>query len=155
MPTASGCCSSASPDTRPYDVLDENQLTAFLSREATRLELKQLHPQNRTFASLERYRLLTYGQQIARAVSELERPELAAEVHGTLRHLIVDEYRDVNPTQERLIRLLTGSQKELCVVGEDQQAVYERRGSSDLASQVAYRSPAGLERAKPGSALLR
>ena len=42
------------------------------------------------YATLERYRLLTYGQQIARAVSELGRPELAAEVHGTLRHLIVD-----------------------------------------------------------------
>ena len=90
------------PRYETYDVLDENQLTAFLSREATRLELKQLDPQNRTFASiaaflkgvdvvenelldpvtmpdpfgsvlrsyyatLERYRLLTYGQQIARA----------------------------------------------------------------------------------------
>ena len=152
------------PRYETYDVLDENQLTAFLSREATRLELKQLDPQNRAFASiaaflkgvdvvenelldpaampdpfgsvlrsyygtLERYRLLTYGQQIARAVSELEQPGLAAEVHGTLRHLIVDEYQDVNPAQERLIRLLTGSQTELCVVGDDQQAVYQWRGS--------------------------
>ena len=145
-------------------MLDENQLTAFLSREASRLELKQLDPRNRTFASiaaflkgvdvvenelldpatmpapfgsvlgsyyetLERYRLLTYGQQIARAVSELQRPELAAEVHGKLRHLIVDEYQDVNPAQERLIRLLTGPEVELCVVGDDQQAVYQWRGS--------------------------
>ncbi len=148
-----------------YDVLDENQLTAFLSREATRLELKQLDPRNRTFAliaaflkgvdvienellnpttmpdpfgsvlrsyyeTLERYRLLTYGQQIARAVTELQRPALAAEVHGKLRHLIVDEYQDVNPAQERLIRLLTGPEVELCVVGDDdEQAVYQWRGS--------------------------
>ncbi len=40
------------PRYETYDVLDENQLTAFLSREATRLELKQLDPQNRTFASI-------------------------------------------------------------------------------------------------------
>ena len=152
------------PRYETYDVLDENQLTALLSREATRLQLKQLDPQNRTFASiaaflkgvdvvenellepatmpdpfgsvlrsyyetLERYRLLTYGQQIARAVGELQRPELAAELHGSLRHLIVDEYQDVNPAQERLIRLLTGPEVELCVVGDDQQAVYQWRGS--------------------------
>src|SRR5437588_1844672 len=40
------------PRYETYDVLDENQLTAFLSREATRLELKQLDPQNRAFASI-------------------------------------------------------------------------------------------------------
>ena len=60
----------------------------------------------RYYATLERYRLLTYGQQIVRAVNELEQPELAAQVHVELRHLIVDEYQDVNPAQERLIELL-------------------------------------------------
>lgn len=81
------------------------------------------------YATLERYRLLTYGQQVVRAVRELERAELAAEVHAELRHLIVDEYQDVNPAQERLIELLTGPPVELCVVGDDQQAIYQWRGS--------------------------
>ena len=40
---------------------------------------------------------------------ELEQPELAPTPSTpTLRHLIVDEYQDVNPAQERLIELLTG-----------------------------------------------
>ena len=81
------------------------------------------------YETLDRYRLLTYGQQIVRAVRELERPELAAEVHVQLRHLIVDEYQDVNPAQERLIELLTGPEVDLCVVGDDQQAIYQWRGS--------------------------
>ena len=34
------------------------------------------------YETLDRYRLLTYGQQVVRAVRELERPELAAEIHG-------------------------------------------------------------------------
>src|SRR5262249_34774751 len=152
------------PRYETYDVLDDNQLTAFLSREATRLELRQLDPGSRLFASIEaflkavdvvenelidpsslpdplgsvlhgyyetrdRYRLLTYGQQVVRAVRELERPKLATEVHSRLRHLIVDEYQDVNPAQERLIELLTSPQVELCVVGDDDQAIYQWRGS--------------------------
>jgi len=160
------------PRYETYDVLDDNQLTAFLSREASRLELRQLDRDNRLFASiaaflksvdvvenellelatipdpfgsvlgayyatLDRYRLLTYGQQVVRAVRELERPELAAEIHAGLRHLIVDEYQDVNPAQERLIRLLTGPQVELCVVGDDQQAIYQWRGS-DVSNIVTF-----------------
>jgi DNA helicase II / ATP-dependent DNA helicase PcrA len=78
---------------------------------------------------LEQFRLLTYGQLISRAVAELEKPDVAASVHGTLRHLIVDEYQGVNPAQERLIRLLTGPRVELCVVGDDDQAIYQWRGS--------------------------
>jgi DNA helicase-2/ATP-dependent DNA helicase PcrA len=160
------------PRYETYDVLDDNRLTAFLSREATRLELRQLDSSNRLFASIEaflkgvdvvenellepasmpepfravltayyetldRYRLLTYGQQVGRAVAELARPELAAEVHDRLRHLIVDEYQDVNPAQERLIDLLTGPRTALCVVGDDDQAIYQWRGS-DVSNIVTF-----------------
>lgn len=162
------------PRYETYDVLDDNQQTAFLSRESSRLELRQLDKRDRVFASIEaflkgvdvvenelldpatmpdpfgsvllayyhtldRYRLLTYGQQVVRAVKELERPELAAEIHARLRHLIVDEYQDVNPAQERLIELLTGPQVELCVVGDDQQAIYQWRGS-DVSNIITFPS---------------
>jgi DNA helicase-2/ATP-dependent DNA helicase PcrA len=72
-----------------------------------------------------------------RAVAELGRPELAGELHAQLRHLIVDEYQDVNPAQERLIQRLTGPSTELCVVGDDQQAVYQWRGS-DVSNIVTF-----------------
>jgi DNA helicase-2/ATP-dependent DNA helicase PcrA len=88
------------------------------------------------YETLDHYRLLTYGQQVVRAVRELERPGLAAEIHSRLRHLIVDEYQDVNPAQ-RLIELLTGPQVELCVVGDDQQAIYQWRGS-DVSNIVTF-----------------
>lgn len=165
------------PRFETYDVLDDNQLTALLAREANRLKIKSLDPRNRMFAgiaaflhsvavvenelldpdampdpfgtvlhdylaTLDRYRLLTYGQQIANAVRELERPEVAAVIHATLRHLIVDEYQDVNPAQERLIELLAGPDTELCVVGDDDQAVYQWRGS-DVSNiiEFAHRYP--------------
>ena len=152
------------PRYETYDVLDDNQLTAFIAREGRRLDIRRLDQRERLFAAvasflrsvdvvenelidpasvpdpfgsilcayydtLERYRLLTYGQQVVRAVAELERDELRSEIHAHLRHLIVDEYQDINPAQERLISLLTGKDTELCVVGDDQQAVYQWRGS--------------------------
>jgi len=160
------------PRYETYDVLDDHQLTAFLAREATRLDLKRLDPRGRLFGSidrflrsvdvvenelldpdampepfravlldyldtLERYRLLTYGQQVVRAVRELEREPVLASVQAELRHLIVDEYQDVNPAQERLIELLTGPAVELCVVGDDDQAIYQWRGS-DVANIVTF-----------------
>jgi DNA helicase-2/ATP-dependent DNA helicase PcrA len=79
--------------------------------------------------TLDKYRLLTFGLQIVKTVESLSDPVVQAEVHETLRHLIVDEYQDINPAQERLIELLTGPQTELCVVGDDDQAIYQWRGS--------------------------
>ena len=52
-------------------------------------------------AALERYRLLTFGQQVVRAVRELEPDDVRAQVHADLRHLVVDEYQDVNPAPVR------------------------------------------------------
>lgn len=156
---------SAVPRYETFDVLDPNQLTAFLVREEKRLELRRMDDRGKMFSSiekflrgldvvenelldpatlegdfgdtlrryldtLEKYRLLTFGQQVVRAVHELARPDVAERIHGTLRHLIVDEYQDVNPVQERLIERLAGGGAEVCVVGDDDQAIYQWRGSS-------------------------
>lgn len=56
--------------------------------------------------TLFRYHFLTYGLLISAAVKALARPEVFERVHGPLRHLIVDEYQDINPAQEKLIDLL-------------------------------------------------
>ena len=48
---------------------------------------------------------------------------------GALCHLMVDEYQDVNPCQETLIRLLYQSSNTLFVVGDDDQSIYAWRGA--------------------------
>ena len=48
---------------------------------------------------------------------------------GSLRHLMVDEYQDVNPCQEELIRLLHNRSDTLFVVGDDDQSIYAWRGA--------------------------
>ena len=47
----------------------------------------------------------------------------------SLRHLMVDEYQDVNPCQEELIRLLHQRSNTLFAVGDDDQAIYAWRGA--------------------------
>jgi len=48
---------------------------------------------------------------------------------GRLRHLMADEYQDVNPCQEELIRLLHQRSETLFVVGDDDQSIYAWRGA--------------------------
>ena len=46
------------------------------------------------------------------------------------RHVIVDEYQDTNPVQERMFLQLAAGHKNLCVVGDDDQALYRFRGAT-------------------------
>ena len=46
------------------------------------------------------------------------------------RHVIIDEYQDTNTVQERLFFKLAAGHKNLCVVGDDDQALYRFRGAT-------------------------
>lgn len=50
-------------------------------------------------------------------------------IREDIRYVVVDEYQDVNPLQERLVRGLTQFGANLCVVGDDDQTIYQWRGS--------------------------
>ena len=50
-------------------------------------------------------------------------------IRDDIRYVVVDEYQDVNPLQERLVRGLVQFGANLCVVGDDDQTIYQWRGS--------------------------
>ena len=52
------------------------------------------------------------------------------ESRNVLRHVIVDEYQDTNYVQEALFFHLAAGHRNLCVVGDDDQALYRFRGST-------------------------
>ena len=50
-------------------------------------------------------------------------------IRDDVKYVIVDEYQDVNPIQERLVERLVHFGANLCVVGDDDQTIYQWRGS--------------------------
>jgi len=45
------------------------------------------------------------------------------------RHVFVDEFQDVNPLQFALLKVFTGSEPDLCAVGDSRQAIYAWNGA--------------------------
>lgn len=58
-----------------------------------------------------------------------EHPDVAAEWHRRLRHVLVDEFQDTNRLQMDLVRHLTGPPYNVAVVGDDDQSIYGWRGA--------------------------
>lgn len=66
-------------------------------------------------------------RHVVEALQE-DRSEINRALSG-IRHLLVDEYQDVNPSQEALITGIYARIQSLFVVGDDDQAIYGWRGA--------------------------
>ena len=55
--------------------------------------------------------------------------DLRNKVAERIKYVVVDEYQDVNPLQERLIQTLHELGANVCVVGDDDQSIYQWRGT--------------------------
>lgn len=72
-----------------------------------------------------------YGDQVMLPARLLEDdPELAAELRERHRHVLVDEYQDVNRASIRLLKALVGPDGQVWAVGDARQAIYRFRGAS-------------------------
>ncbi len=80
---------------------------------------------------LEAAGCLDFGDLIFKTYQGLtRRPELLAQLQAKYRYLLVDEFQDTNVAQVALLRMLAGPSANLCVVGDDDQAIYRFRGAS-------------------------
>ncbi|MFH1824955.1 MAG: ATP-dependent DNA helicase [Candidatus Firestonebacteria bacterium] len=63
-------------------------------------------------------------------VKALQQDEnLLKKIREKYKYITVDEYQDINPIQEKIIKLLSGDNGNLCVVGDDDQSIYQWRGA--------------------------
>lgn len=89
--------------------------------------------------NLDRDGYIDFSLMIRLVVDALVRKDPGAErAVARVRHLMVDEYQDVNPSQEALIRELHARIKTLFVVGDDDQAIYSWRGA-DVSNILEFR----------------
>ncbi|WP_298439417.1 ATP-dependent helicase [Geobacter sp.] len=79
---------------------------------------------------LKKCNALDFGDLVLQTVRLFEEhPEVLGKFQERWRWLLVDEYQDTNPIQYRLVRLLAGERRNLCVVGDDDQSIYRWRGA--------------------------
>ncbi len=55
------------------------------------------------------------------------------------RYILIDEYQDTNHAQYKLVNLLAGKYKNLCVVGDPDQSIYKFRGA-DIQNILEFES---------------
>ena len=121
----------------------------------------------KTRIAFEKYRNKMYEEKkfdysliLREMINQLETNcEFAEVIKNKVKYLTVDEYQDTNPIQEKLIEILKGFGANICVVGDDDQTIYQFRGSDPqniltfkerynikkyIVLDTDYRSPEGI-----------
>ncbi len=68
--------------------------------------------------------LLLYAVKVLKASGEVRE-----RYNRRYRHILVDEYQDTNRPQYELMRMLAGSEHNVCAVGDEDQSIYSWRGA--------------------------
>lgn len=59
-----------------------------------------------------------------------QEPDVLDHYQNLYKYIMVDEYQDTNSAQYRLVSLLAAKNRNLCVVGDDDQSIYRFRGAT-------------------------
>jgi len=129
-------------DSKEYPI---NYLAAIISKEkeADRGPEEYLELEGDTFKNKVIYRVykeyqkqlkknnaMDFDDLLLNALHVLrDNKEILGEYQRRFSYIMVDEYQDTNHIQYQIIRLLAASHQNLCVVGDDDQCIYQWRGA--------------------------
>lgn len=107
----------------------------------------------KTQTAFEKYQKKMYEEKkfdysliLREMINQLEtNTEFAEIVKNKVKYLTVDEYQDTNPVQEKLIGILKKLGANICVVGDDDQTIYQFRGS-DPKNILTFRERYGIRK---------
>jgi DNA helicase-2/ATP-dependent DNA helicase PcrA len=75
--------------------------------------------------------VLDFGDVIVKTLQLFrERPNILKEYQKQFKYILIDEFQDTNYAQNELAIMLSGKQKNINVVGDDDQSVYRFRGAA-------------------------
>ncbi len=79
---------------------------------------------------LRRNQALDFDDLLIEVVHQFDRhPDILQTYQERFEHLLVDEYQDTNRPQYLLCRQLAAHHRNICVVGDDDQSIYQFRGA--------------------------
>lgn len=80
--------------------------------------------------TLKKNNALDFDDLIVKTVKLFEKyPDILEYYQNRFKYIMVDEYQDTNYMQYRFVYLLAQKNKNICVVGDDDQCIYEWRGA--------------------------
>ena len=91
---------------------------------------KQREALQKYIACLEEHRYIDFSLLIFQTLQEIKVNEHLRRELSQIKYLIVDEYQDVDDLQEKLIQIFATMGTNICVVGDDDQTIYQFRGSN-------------------------
>ena len=81
-------------------------------------------------AVLKKNNAMDFDDLIKNTVLLFEKDEaVLAEYQDRFKYIMVDEYQDTNYMQYRFVKLLAEAHNNICVVGDDDQCIYQWRGA--------------------------
>ena len=85
---------------------------------------------NKYISCLYSHGYIDFSLLIFETLRQIEENQHAIEYLSRIRYLVVDEYQDINDLQEKLILRISETGANICVVGDDDQTIYQFRGSN-------------------------
>jgi len=79
--------------------------------------------------ALDERQLLDFDDLLLRLRNLLRNPDVLSVLQDRFRYIMVDEYQDTNAVQYEIVRLLASSSHNICVVGDQDQSIYQWRGA--------------------------
>ncbi|GAB4546952.1 MAG: UvrD-helicase domain-containing protein [Thermodesulfovibrionia bacterium] len=80
---------------------------------------------------LKKNNALDFDDLILYTVKLFERyPDVLKRYQDEFHHIMIDEFQDTNLSQYRLSKILASKNKNICVVGDDDQSIYRFRGAN-------------------------
>lgn len=82
-------------------------------------------------AALRKNNALDFDDLLLKTTELLQNNEDVLKIYqDRFKYIMVDEYQDTNTVQFKLVSLLAGRYRNLCVVGDDDQSIYKFRGAN-------------------------
>jgi DNA helicase-2/ATP-dependent DNA helicase PcrA len=103
--------------------LRDNETSTAFSETASRIH--ELYQEN-----LQRMGAIDFSGLLTKFLELLEHKEAQALVFSRVRHLVVDEYQDINDIQAKIVHILAAQAETVAIVGDDDQTIYGWRGAS-------------------------